>query len=101
MIWEMNENKKSNMILDIAYGDFATIKIEKKVNNKGISFYEVEFHIEEVTDQTITTYSLKEITSVLENAKNMIEDLFDDIEEYSQKDLYDWLEDFCETINNY
>ena len=31
----------------------------------------------------------------------MIEDLFDDIEDYSQKELYEWLDDFCEAINNY
>lgn len=100
-MWEQLKTSRSGVVILLKYADFATIEVEKKTNNSGMTFYEVSFHIEGVTDQSVTAHRIESVSRVLEVAKGYIEDLYEDIEDYTGKDLYDWLDDFVDAINDF
>ena len=70
-------------------------------NNKGVTFYEINFHIEDVTDQSVVCYKLEDVKVVLEKAKDEIEDFYLDKDDYSDEEIYSWLDDFVELINEF
>lgn len=100
-MWEQIKTTRNNVVLNLNYEDFATIEVEKKTNNKGILFYEISFHLEDVTDQSIICYKLAEVSKVLEKAKILIEELFVEKDDFTQEELYNWLDEFVENINEY
>ena len=55
-MWKQIETSRNNILLYLNYEDFATIEVEKKTNNKGVTFYEINFHLEDVTDQSVVCY---------------------------------------------
>lgn len=100
-MWKQEKDNRSGVIINLKYEDFAQIEVIKRANSNGIFEYEVNFHIEDVTDQSIVAYKISDVTKVLENVKPMIEDLYDDFDSYSEKDIYLFLDDFVETINDF
>lgn len=100
-MWTSNKINHHDMILNISYFDFATIIIEKKINNKGIVFYEINFDIYDVLNQSIVIYRLDDVEHVLKEAKSMIEDFYDEKFELNQIEINNWVEDFLTTINDY
>lgn len=100
-MWEQIKTSRNNVILSLNYEDFATIEVEKKTNNKGVNFYEINFHLEDVTDQSVVCYKIEEVSKTLEKAKEMIEELYLDYEDSSDEEIYSWLDSFVEEINNF
>ena len=100
-MWEQVKSNKYNVIISLNYEDFAFINVEKRINNKGVTIYEINFHIEEVTDQSVELHNINEVSKILEQSKPLIEELYDSYDEFDDNDIYDWLDDFVNTINNY
>ncbi len=100
-MWNPVKTSRAGVILSLEYVQFATIEVEKKTNGRGITFYEIRFHIEDVTDQSVDAYQIEQVSSVLEKAKETIEDLYEEIEDLSQAEIYEWLENFVEEINDF
>lgn len=100
-MWEQIKTSKNNVILYLSYEEFADIKVEKKVNSKGILFYEVSFHIENITDQSIEIGNINQVSKILERAKYMIEELYEEYDDLSNASIYQWLDEFIDEINNY
>lgn len=100
-MWKQNETNKSNIILSLDYNNFAFIEVEKKTSNKGVLFYEINFQIDNITNQSTVCYNIEDVKTVLENCKPSIEDLYDNIDEMSDSEIYDWLDEFVETINDF
>ena len=100
-MWKQIETSRNNILLYLNYEDFATIEVEKKTNNKGVTFYEINFHIEDVTDQSVVCYKLEDVKVVLERAKDEIEEFYLDKDDYSDEEIYSWLDDFVELINEF
>lgn len=100
-MWQQVKSNKYNVIISLNYEDFAFINVEKRINNKGVTIYEINFHIEEVTDQSVELHNINEVSKILEQSKPLIEELYDSYDEFDDNDIYDWLDDFVNTINNY
>lgn len=100
-MWNPVKTSRAGILLSLEYERFATIEVEKKTNGRGVTFYEVRFHIEDVTDQSVNAYQIEQVSEVLGKAKEMIEDLYEDVVDLSQTEIYEWLEDFVEEINDF
>lgn len=69
-MWEQVKSNKYNVIISLNYEDFAFINVEKRINNKGVTIYEINFHIEEVTDQSVELHNINEVSKILEQSKS-------------------------------
>lgn len=100
-MWKQIEANKTGIIISLNYNDFAYIEVEKRTNNKGVLLYEVNFQINDVTNQSVVCYNINDVKTILENCKENIEDLYENVENMSDSDIYDWLDEFVEVINNF
>ena len=100
-MWEQVKTNKSGIILLLNYEDFASIEVKKRLTSSSLTEYEISFHIERVSDQSVVAYKLDDVKKVLEKAKEMIEILYDEMDYYTNSDIYDFLDEFVEAINDF
>ena len=98
-MWEEQKGKRPQILLSLAYHDFAMVEVEKKTSRQGVTFYEIRVHIEEVTDQNFEFYRLSEVTEALRIIKECIENLYEQMDETDPRSVYDWLDDFVDRVS--
>ena len=72
MMWIQEKTTRNDVVILLNYEDFATIEVLKKRRKNDVIEYEINFHIEEVTDQSVIAYKIEDVSKVLENAKVII-----------------------------
>ena len=99
-MWVNNEFKKNTYVISIAYDDFSTIEVEKKMNRKGIIEYELSLHIEGVQDFIASFYRLEDVSSVLSKLKSLIEELDNEIDYLDDNEIDAYIDRIEDALNN-
>lgn len=99
-MWDILKPTRANVIMNIAYEDFANIEVEKMIKTKNIDHYVIIIDIFDVYETNVDIYQLKELEKVLETIKEEIEFLYDNIPLYNQNELDEYLESFQDKLNS-
>lgn len=98
-MWIQEKNKRSTVVIELNYEDFAHIIVEKK--SKGlINQFTINFEIDDILNDTFNSYDLKEVTKVLEIIKKEIEELYDQIPLFDEQKIQNWIDEFYDKIND-
>lgn len=99
-MWDILKPTRANVIMNIAYEDFANIEVEKMIKTKNIDHYVIIIDIFDVYETNVDIYQLKELEKALETIKEEIEFLYDNIPLYNQNELDEYLESFQDKLNS-
>lgn len=98
-MWKQLRPTHATVILNTEFEDFASIEVEKiNTKNTSISHYVIGINIYDITEQSVDVYKNEDIERVLRCVKNAIEELYEEIAEYSQEDIEDWVDHFCDLL---
>ncbi len=99
-MWNTKKNLRANVVSEIEYNDFASLKIEKKVKNN-ITIYTLFINIYDVLEEELDFYKLEDISEILVYIKNSIEKLDREIDDLSDEEYLAWINEFKQKINEY
>ncbi len=99
-MWDILKPTRANVIMNIAYEDFANIEVEKMIKTNNIDHYVIIIDIFDVYETNVDIYQLKELEKALETIKEEIEFLYDNIPLYNQNELDEYLESFQDKLNS-
>lgn len=99
-MWETLKSNQPNSILSLEYEEFASINVEK-IQKGSLYEYIVDINIYNLLEDSIVTYSMKELEKSLEFIKEKIEDLYNSYDSYSDIELNEWIDNFQDEIEEY
>lgn len=73
----------------------------KKRTKGAISQFVISINIFDIIEDSVVTFDLKEVESVLKSIKKQIEELYDKIPLFDDDDLDEWIESFQENLSSY
>lgn len=99
-MWETLKLNQPNSILSLEYEGFASINVEK-IQKGSLYEYIVDINIYNLLEDSIVTYSMKELEKSLEFIKEKIEDLYNSYDSYNDIELNEWIDNFQDEIEEY
>lgn len=99
-MWKIKKNLRANVIMELEYEDFASLRVEKKTNNR-IDSYTLFIDIYEVLNEELSFYKMDDMTNILTFIKTDIEYLANHIDMMSDEEYNRWIDNFLIKINEY
>lgn len=99
-MWEIRKNTKVNIISELSYKDFASLRVEKRYRNS-IEYYTLFITINGILNEDLDFYKLSDMGDILTFVKNEIEYFEANIDEMSDGEYDKFIDNFIKKINEY
>lgn len=99
-MWDILKSARTNVVMNLGYEDFATIEVEKMIKASNVDHYVINIDIYDVFETSVDIYKIKELEKALNEIKEEIEFLYDNIPLYNQDEIDEFLEDFQEKLSS-
>lgn len=99
-MWDILKSSRANVVMNLGYEDFASIEVEKMIKSSNVDHYVINIDIFDVFETSVDIYKIKELEKALNEIKEEIEFLYDNIPLYNQDEIDEFLEDFQEKLNS-
>lgn len=99
-MWETKKNKRPNVVMELEYKDFASLRVEK--NNQGkIPSYTLFINIYSILNEQLVFYKLEDMSDILTYIKKSIEKFYAEYDEMSDEEYDNFIDEFLQKINEY
>ncbi len=99
-MWETKKNTRANVIMELEYNDFASLRVEK--NNQGkIPSYTLFINVYSIINEQLVFYKLEDMSDILTYIKKSIEKFYNEIDDMSDDEYDNFIDEFLQRINEY